>query len=137
MSTLMQLNEVKEEFIQSPYVQHLGIQITKFEEGDVQAKLAVHKSLLNFSETVNGGVIASVLDIIQSMQLRSVIKKRCLTVNLNINYIAPIMTETIYAEATITSKTYNTAFMEGVIKDANGNIISTATGVFKILHEKN
>ncbi|ARK26215.1 hypothetical protein SporoP37_07210 [Sporosarcina sp. P37] len=133
----MKLVEVKDEFIQSPYVQHLGIQITKFEEGDVQAKLDVHDSLLNFVGTVNGGVIASVHDIIQSMQLRSVIKKRCVTINLNINYIAPIMTETIYAEARITSKTYKTAFMEGVIKDADGNIISTAAGVFKIIHEKN
>ncbi|KAB7707812.1 hotdog fold thioesterase [Bacillus aerolatus] len=129
----MLLEDIVKEFEECPFLQHLGLEILQFEEGDVKIKLAMKDYLLNTNNTLHGGVYASVLDFIQSMHLRSVTKTRCVTTNLTVHYTAPVTGGEIFAEAEIISKGYKTAFVEGTIKDETGKLLSKGTGTFKLI----
>ncbi|MFK2824777.1 PaaI family thioesterase [Bacillus sp. B190/17] len=129
----MQLEDIVQEFKECPFLHHLGLDILRFEEGNVKIKLDVKKYLLNTNNTMHGGVYASVLDFIQSMQLRSVTKTRCVTTNLAIHYIAPVTCGELFAEAEILSRGYKTAFVEGTIKDKDGKLLAKGTGTFKLI----
>lgn len=129
----MTIEEVKKEFEKSPYLQHLGIEIVKFEEGDVEIKLKVESHLLNRNEVVHGGVYASVMDLIQKMHLRSVIKTNCHASSSTIHFTAPLKNGTIYAKASIISKGYKTAFVDGFLTDESGKLVSRGTGTYRII----
>ncbi|MFL0364918.1 PaaI family thioesterase [Pseudobacillus sp. 179-B 2D1 NHS] len=129
----MLLEDIIKEFEECPFLQHLGLDILKFEEGDVRIKLTIQEHLLNTNYTLHGGVYASVLDFIQSMYLRSVTKTRCVTTNLTIHYTAPVSAGEMFAEASIISKGYKTAFVEGILKDQEGGLLAKGTGTFKLI----
>ena len=129
------IEEIKKEFENSPYLRHLGVEILTFEEGDVKIKLAVQNYLLNKKGTLHGGVYASLLDFIQSMHLCSVTKTRCAVISSTVHFTAPVTTGIIYAEASIISKGYKTAFIEGILRDSKGNLVSKGTGTYKLIHE--
>ena len=127
------IKEIKKEFEKNAFLQHLGIEILSFEEGNVTIKLSVQNNLLNTKGTLHGGVYASVLDFIQSMHLRSITKTRCLATSSTVHFTSPVKTGAIFAKASIISRGYKTAFVDGVIKDEDGKIISKGTGTYKII----
>ena len=129
----MTVEVIKREFEQSPYLQHLGITIQSFEEGNVELKLIVENFLLNKYGTLHGGVYASMLDLIQRMHLCSVTETRCKSISSTVHFTAPVKTGAIYAHASIISMTYKTAFVEGILRDADGKIISKGTGTFQLI----
>ncbi len=128
------IDEIHKEFAHCPYLHHLGIEIVSFEEENVRIKLNIKNELLNTNGTLHGGVYASIIDFVQSMHLRSVTKTRCVTMSLTVHFTAPVKTGYIYAEAHIISKGHKTAFVDGVIKDEYGNVVSKGTGTFKLIH---
>ncbi|WP_042347220.1 PaaI family thioesterase [Bacillus massiliigorillae] len=133
IKTKLTLEDIQLEFEQCPFFLHLGLSVVKFEEGNVVIKISVMEYLKNTHGTLHGGVIASILDFIQCMQIRSVIDCRCLTLNLNTQYIASVSEGDVYASATILSNGYKTAFAEGVLTDEQGNLIAKGTGAFKLV----
>ena len=60
----MMIKGIKKEFEESPYLQHLGIEILSFEEENVEIKLNVEQHLLNKNGPIHGGVYASMMDLI-------------------------------------------------------------------------
>jgi uncharacterized protein (TIGR00369 family) len=96
--------------------------------------LDINQQLLNTNGTLHGGVYASVIDFIQSMHLRSVTKTRCVHTNLTVHYTSPIKNGTVYAEASIISRSYKTAFVDGILRNENDEIIAKGTGTFKLIH---
>ncbi len=130
---VLTLEDIVKEFQECPFFHHLGLEVIRFEEGDVLLKLEMKEELLNTNGTMHGGVYASLLDFVQSMHLRSVTKTRCVTTSLNVLYAAPVMSGTVYAEAEIISKGYKTAFVEAVLKDETGKLVSKGTGTFKLI----
>ncbi|KMY53388.1 hypothetical protein AC623_04810 [Bacillus sp. FJAT-27231] len=133
----MLLEEIVNEFEECPFLHHLGLEVIRFEEGNVRIKLSMKDCLLNTNKTLHGGVYASVLDFIQSMQLRSVTKTRCVTTTSTIHYIAPVTGGVLFAEAEIISKGYKTAFVEGTITDQEGKLVAKGTGTFKLIYPAN
>ncbi|MBM7649052.1 uncharacterized protein (TIGR00369 family) [Bacillus ectoiniformans] len=131
---LLTVEEIKQELDECPYLHHLGIEIMTFEEGNVTFRLPVSPHLLNTNGTLHGGVYASLIDFVQSMYLRSVTKTRCVTTSLTVHFTKPIKTGYVYAEAEIISKGYKIAFVDGVLKDEEGNVICKGTGTFKLIH---
>ncbi|RNF40216.1 PaaI family thioesterase [Planococcus salinus] len=129
----MTIEEIKKEFEASPYLRHLGVEILRFEEGDVEIKLQVEPRLLNRNDVVHGGVYASVMDLIQKMHLQSVTKTKCKVNSSIIHFTAPLKEGAIYAKASILSRSYKTAFVDGVLTDGNGKLVSRGTGTYKII----
>ncbi|MER2090328.1 MAG: PaaI family thioesterase [Sporosarcina sp.] len=132
----MTVGEIKKEFVESPYLQHLGIEILSIEKENTRIKLNVQDYLLNTKGTLHGGVTASMLDFVQKMHLRSVCNTRCVPISSTVHFTAPVKTGAIYAEASIISSSYKTAFLEGIITSESGDIISKGTGTFKLIRDE-
>ncbi|KEZ52556.1 PaaI family thioesterase [Metabacillus indicus] len=135
MATAMDVKEIRRSFEESPFFQHMGIDIVHFEENEVKIKLQMKEYVLNANGTLHGGVHATMLDYVQGMLLRSVSKTRCATINSSIQYLAPSTRGEIYAEGKILQLGYKTAFMEGVIKDSQGKLLAKGSGTFKLIRD--
>lgn len=124
--------EVVLDYEKHSYFQHLDMDLSIVEQDKVSIRLNIQDHHLNTNGTLHGGVSATLLDFIQSSQLRAVTGVRCHPMNSTVYFTAPIKTGWIYAEAAILSKGYKTAFVEGVIKDEAGNLISKGVSTFQI-----
>ncbi|MDX8290964.1 PaaI family thioesterase [Metabacillus indicus] len=135
MATAMDVKEIRRSFEESPFFQHMGIDIVHFEENEVKIKLQMKEYVLNANGTLHGGVHATMLDYVQGMLLRSVSKTRCATINSSIQYLAPSTGGEIYAEGKILQLGYKTAFMEGEIRDSEGKLLAKGSGTFKLIRD--
>ena len=134
MAILVQ--DIRESFEDSPFFNHMGIEILHFEENAVKIKLTIKEYVLNANGTLHGGVHATMLDYAQGMLLRSITKTKCMTVNLSTQYLAGISEGDIFAEAKVLQLGYKLAFLEGEIKDSTGRLLAKGTGTFKIIRDE-
>lgn len=134
MAILVQ--DIRESFEDSPFFNHMGIEILHFEENAVKIKLTIKEYVLNANGTLYGGVHATMLDYAQGMLLRSITKTKCMTVNLSTQYLAGISEGDIFAEAKVLQLGYKLAFLEGEIKDSTGRLLAKGTGTFKIIRDE-
>jgi uncharacterized protein (TIGR00369 family) len=130
------VEDIRQSFEGSSFLSHMGIEIVRFEEGNVVLKLNIEDYLLNVNKTLHGGVHATMLDTILGMIVRSVSKTRVTTTSLTIHYLDSLSAGEIFAEAKVIKLGYKIAFAEGEIKDANGNVIAKGTGTFKLIRDK-
>jgi uncharacterized protein (TIGR00369 family) len=129
------IDDVRASFEKSPFYNHLGLEILDFDENKVKIKLGVQEHLLNANETLHGGVLASMLDFIQGMLLRSITKTKCVTISLNTHFLASVSSGEVFAEARILQLGYKIASLEGEIKDASNHLVAKGMGTFKIIRD--
>lgn len=83
----------------------------------------------------HGGVHATLLDTAMGFAVCYTgdpeAKQMTVTLSLNVSYLGVARGEQLIAEGRKTGGGKSTAFAEGEIKDENGNLIATATGVFR------
>ncbi|KHE66668.1 PaaI family thioesterase [Halobacillus sp. BBL2006] len=127
------LEEVRESFETSPFFEHIGFEIDRFEAGDVILKLTVHDKLLNANGKLHGGVHASMIDIILGMAIRSTTKTRCTTISLNTHYLASLSNGTVMAKGRILQQGYKIVTAEGELYDDRGEMIAKGMGSYKLL----
>lgn len=130
------VEDIREKFEENPFFMHIGFEIVRFEEGNVNIKLDVKEHLLNINGTLHGGVHATMLDYILGMVTRSVTKAKVVTTNLTVHYLSSISQGEIFAEAKVLQEGYKLAFTEGEIKDGQGNILAKGIGTFKLIRDK-
>ncbi|MFC7062118.1 PaaI family thioesterase [Halobacillus seohaensis] len=127
------IDEVRESFEASPFFSHIGFEIVEFEEGNVLLNLPIKEQLLNVNGTLHGGVHATMLDLILGMAIRSTTKTRCTTMNLNINYLAPISNGDVSAKGRILQQGYRTVTAEGELYDHQGQLLAKGIGTYKLI----
>ncbi|MGV2621416.1 UNVERIFIED_CONTAM: PaaI family thioesterase [Halobacillus marinus] len=132
-SMLASVDDVRLSFEQSPYFQHIGFEIIRFEEGDVLLKLAVTDKLRNVNGTLHGGVHASMIDLILGMTIRSATKTRCSTINLNVHYLAPVSGGDLYAKGKLLQQGYKIVTAEAEMYDREGVMAAKGMGTFKLI----
>ena len=130
------VEDIRKKFEENPFFMHVGFEIVRFEEGNVNIKLDVKEHLLNINGTLHGGVHATMLDYILGMVTRSVTKAKVVTTNLTVHYLSSISQGEIFAEAKVLQEGYKLAFTEGEIKDGQGNILAKGIGTFKLIRDK-
>ncbi|WP_173916746.1 PaaI family thioesterase [Halobacillus sp. Marseille-Q1614] len=130
------IDEVRKSFEASPFFSHIGFRIIRFEEGNVLLHLPVQENLFNVNGTLHGGVHASMLDLILGMAIRSTTKTRCTTMNLNINYMAPVSDGNLAAKGRILQQGYRVVTAEGEIYDQEDNLIAKGIGTFKLIRDR-
>jgi len=130
------IQDIRESFETSNFFSNMGFEIIDFEEDKVLLKLPLNEHLLNVNKTLHGGVHAAMLDQVLGMVTRVTTKTRCATINLNINYLSPSTTGSIFATAKIIQQGYRIVIAEGEIHDDQGKTIAKGTGTFKLFREK-
>ncbi|MFE8699436.1 PaaI family thioesterase [Cytobacillus sp. FJAT-54145] len=133
----MTTNQDSTAFKSSSFWDYLGFKTLQFEKENVVIELDIQEHHLNAINTLHGGVHAAMIDNIIGATINSVTKLPSTTINLSINYFAPVETGIITARANLLQIGYRIVTGEGVITDSNGKIIAKGTGTFKILRPKN
>nr|WP_026045588.1 PaaI family thioesterase [Paenisporosarcina sp. TG-14] len=129
------IQDIRESFEKSRFFSYIGYEIIEFQENMVLLKLPINEEFLNVNNTLHGGVHAAMLDQVLGMVTRVTSKTRCATINLNINYLAPSMSGSIYAKANIVQHGYRIATAEGEIYDEQGKTLAKGIGTFKLFRD--
>lgn len=116
-----------------PFSNHLRFN-SKITNNEVITTLKVEGYHLNVKETIHGGVIATMLDNVIGDSIAVAVNCSVVTVNLNINYVAPVKIGSLLtAKGKIIQQGYRISMAEGIIEDEEGNLIAKGIGTFKII----
>ena len=115
----------------------LGMRVERIEEGTGAVSILVDTRLMHPQQIVHGGVIFTIADTAMSLSLISTLPANTpvSTIEAKINYIAPVVTGELIAEASIIHRGRSTAVMEASVynvKDEEKILIARVMGTFHI-----
>jgi len=111
-----------------------GLDLKKINETNYEFKVLVQDVHLNSSKTAHGGFIATIADTGMGTTAHRVANnKRCVTINININYISPArLKDNLIGKIKVIKKTNTLVFINCEISNEK-NIIAEVSGTWKIL----
>lgn len=121
----------------SGYFQMLGLNIDAFQDGKGVVSVQVDERLLHPQQIVHGGVIFTLADTAMSMALLSLLPAGASvsTIEAKINYLRPVRTGDLRAEAAIVHQGRSTAVLEATVYNVNveeRHAIARVLGTFHI-----
>ncbi|MBU2981568.1 PaaI family thioesterase [Lentibacter algarum] len=118
-----------------PFQQTVGFAIEDWRDGNATLRLPLKPHLGNRYGILHGGVHATLLDTAMGFAVSYTgdadNKQLVMTLSLNVNYLGVATGDELIAIGHKTGGGRSTAFAEGRIEDTSGNIIATATAVFR------
>lgn len=118
-----------------PFVDHLGIEIDQWQDGEVVIVAEVLDEHCNFSGLPHGGFISTMLDCATALAGvytdDPVNVRKALTLSLNINFIGQAQTRKLKAIGKMTAGGSRIFYSQAHVEDLNGNLVATAQGVFR------
>ncbi|MFJ7735556.1 PaaI family thioesterase [Lysinibacillus sp. NPDC097287] len=126
------LEKLKTDFKPSPFSEFIGLQMKELQEGHVELYLPFNPSFNNGHNSVHGGVYATVLDTVMGLVGKTLGFSEVMTIQLNIQFLKPVIECAIYSEATVVHQRRNTVLVEGKLFDEEKNLIAHSTGTFKV-----
>ncbi|QDU80649.1 Acyl-coenzyme A thioesterase PaaI [Polystyrenella longa] len=119
-----------------PFLDLLGARPVKREDGTYELHLKIERKHLRPHGIVHGGVTASLLDTALGLTAGAAADTdhHMVTVQLNINYIRPTWEgEDVIARGELQHRGSKTAVVRGELRNADNQLIATATGTFMYL----
>jgi uncharacterized protein (TIGR00369 family) len=115
----------------------LGLRIDAVEAGRMIASLEAKEEFHNPFGSMHGGIIAGLVDHVLGAVLYPVIPRGhwAATTEFKLNYLAPVRTGTVTAEATIISMTKRTAVVRVEVSN-DGRAVCSAQGTVLIQEPK-
>ena len=112
----------------------LGIRPASMGDGRARFQLTVREAHLNPNGVAHGGVIYSLADTAMGAALFSALERgqSCTTLEIKINYLAPVTSGELAAEASVVARTKRTGFLEARVLADGGALVAVATGTFYI-----
>ena len=111
-----------------------GLNLKRINETNYEFEVLVQDIHLNSSKTAHGGFIATIADTGMGTTAHQVANnKRCVTINLHINYISPaLLNDNLIGKIKVLKKTNTLVFINCEISNEK-NIIAAVSGTWKIL----
>lgn len=104
-------------------------------DGTARCHLDIGPPHTNRHGGLHGGILSCILDnamgFAASLTGDSAGQTRFMTLSMTTQYLAPARAGRVTATGTIAGGGRATVFAEGVVTDAEGTVIATATGVYK------
>ena len=109
----------------------------QFQKKKYEFKSTIKKNHLNKAGITHGGYIASIIDAGAGTGAhRSAGKKPCVTISLDIKFIAPTrLNDEIIGKVSVEKKTNSLVFLNCILKSKN-KIVALSSGIWKILNYK-
>lgn len=118
----------------------LGVRIVGWDDEGPHLDLPVRPELINRNGSVHGGVLLTLLDSACSLAgLRpenGKLKGAVTAVSITANFIAPVSAGTLHAKARLRGGGRKLALVDGEIRDDNGALVATGSGVIRRIEEK-
>lgn len=118
-----------------PLQAHLGMELTGWREGFARVEAPMAEHLRNRQGLPHGGIHATLLD--SAMGYAGCYtgdparRQMALTLSLTVNYVGQAQGARLIATARVSGGGRKTFFCEGELRDDTGNLVATATGVFR------
>lgn len=119
---------------QGTYLEFLGFRLISWREGFARLEMPVRSEHRNTVGFLHGGVISSLLDIAGAVAGSFGVTGETVsvTVNLNVNFMAPHRADTVIAEGELIRMTNTLFFAQSKLFDPrNKRLCATATGTYK------
>jgi uncharacterized protein (TIGR00369 family) len=120
-----------------PFVKHLGMVLTRFDDGHSVIELPAKPELLNSFAVTHGGVLMTLLDVTMASAARSVCPELgVVTIEMKTSFMRPATpsdTGPLVAKGELMHRTATMAFTQATVYDARGHACAHATGTFKYL----
>lgn len=112
----------------------LGVRRKRTGTGGWHFLLTVRREHMNPYGLVHGGVVYSLADYAMGAALARGLEpgERCATLEIKINYLAPVSGGTLRAEARVVERTRRIGVLEGRVYDDQDRLVALATGSFYI-----
>jgi uncharacterized protein (TIGR00369 family) len=123
-----------------PFVEELGLELHRFENGHAEVQVDLETAHLNSWEVAHGGVLMTLLDVAMAHAARSVHANEpdhgpgVATIEMKTSFMRPAQGR-LAAKAALLHRTATMAFCEGSVFDADHHLCAHATGTFKYLRK--
>jgi len=109
-----------------PYYALLNMKIDEVKKGYARLTMNIEKKHLQFLKTVHGGAIGSLADSAAAWATIGSAGQRAtpVTVEMKINYLAPVESGRLTAEARIVHKGLKTTLSDVEVKDEKGRLVA-------------
>ena len=131
------LEAIRQNALQSGYFRLLDLQIDDAQDGEGAVSIHVDARLYHPQQIVHGGVIFTLADTAMAMALMSVMPAHTgfSTIEAKINFLLPVRTGELSADATIIHRGRSTAVLEATVHNTNGaerKAVARVLGTFHI-----
>ena len=123
-------NPLKPSF--TPFVEHLGVELVRFEKGQSEIKLDLHAHHENGLAVAHGGVIMTLLDVAMALAAKSSDPDGLgvVTVEMKTTFLRPAKGE-LYAFGWCDHYSSTMAFCRAELRDTHDRLLAQAMGTFK------
>jgi len=122
----------------SPASQRLGLRFLEAEPGSgrIRVEFSAGEELTNPHGRLQGGFLAAMLDETLGGALATTLAAGEFAVSLEIkvSFLRPADPGTLVGEGRVTQRGRSIAFLEGSLRDPDGEILATATTTARLLH---
>ena len=127
---------IRQFFPTSPYVTHLGMQLTNIQPGQAILTLPFAGALVTIGTVVHGGAIASLIDTAAMVAAWSdaevPAKPRGTTVNLTVAYLAAAEKEDLQAIARVLHRGRSLVYLDVEVRSASGTAVAKGLVTYKL-----
>ena len=125
------VNETMSFGVAIPFVDHLGFELTRFDDGFSELLYTPKIEHLNSFEVTHGGALMTLLDVTMAVAARSVQKDMgAVTIEMKTSFMQPARGK-LTGKGHLMHRTATMAFTEGTVFDEEGRACAHATGTFK------
>jgi uncharacterized protein (TIGR00369 family) len=124
--------------IRIPFVEALGLELLRFENGEAELALTPRDEHMNGLKMAHGGVVMTLLDVAMAHAARSprggvsVPARGVVTVEMKTSFMRPGMGRLV-AHGKVLTQTQTLSFCEASLFNADHKLVAHATGTFKLL----
>ncbi len=120
--------------IESPFVDHLGVQLVAAANGASEVVLALDATHLNTWQVAHGGITMTMADVALATAARSLAPDGVgvVTVEMKVNFMQPGRGE-LRAYGRVLHRSTTMAYCEGEVRDSEGHFVAKALGTFKYM----
>ena len=117
-----------------PFAALLGIRRVEMRDGRARFELRVDRQHLNPHGVVHGGALYTLVDYAMGGAVTCGLARgeQCATLEIKINYLAPVSEGLIGAEAWVVARTSRVAVLEARVHADGDRLVALATGSFYI-----
>ena len=121
-----------------PFADLLGVRRALMAGGRSRFEVTVGPQHLNPHGVVHGGVVYTLVDYAMGGALTSRLApgERCATLEIKINYLAPVTAGLLSAEAWLVDRTARVGVLEARVHASSGELVALATGTFYIQNDR-
>jgi uncharacterized protein (TIGR00369 family) len=120
----------------SPYVGHLGMQLTDMQPDMAVLKLPFERSLVTLGNTIHGGAIASLIDtaaMVAAWSDTTVVENlRGTTVGLTVSYLAAAQGEDLRAIARVLRRGRSLVYLDVEVQSVSGTNVARGLVTYKL-----